>query len=75
MDIWFVGTVIDEKRWMVEGAFLSEKEAKTAAKFNEFILLAELGRLPVNATDAKKIYWPHQETWEQSALYKRRTPD
>jgi len=54
MELWFIGTALDDGRWMVEGAFITEAEAAKAAKHDEFILLAELGRLPAVATDAKK---------------------
>ena len=72
MELWFIGTALDDGRWMVEGAFITEAEAAKAAKHDEFILLAELGRLPAVATDAKKIYWPKQEEWEQSVLFRMR---
>ena len=73
MEIWFVGTAMDDGRWMPEGAFITESEAADAAKDSEFILLANVGeRFPSRAEDAKKIYWPKQETWEQSTLYRTR---
>lgn len=70
MELWFVGLPLGNG-WMVEGAFLTEDEAARAAKEGEFIVLAEVGeRFPTQATQAKKAYYPRQETWEQSALYK-----
>lgn len=77
MKLWFVGRslIVDgvEIGWMPEGVFLDEVAAAEAAKDDEFILLADVGkRLPQEAVDAEKMYWPRHESWEQSTLYKMR---
>lgn len=73
--IWFVGVTIEqddvELGWMPEGVYATEEEAAEAAREHEFVLMARVGeRLPEKAEDAEKIYWPRQEAWEESALYK-----
>ena len=79
MNIWMIGKPIigidgKELGWSAEGCFLEEQAAAYAAKDDEFIVLAKIGeRFPSEALDAIKIYYPKQETWETSALYKMRS--
>ena len=72
MEIWFLGTALDDGRWMAEGAFLTEAEAVSHANVDEFIVLTDMGRFPTDVNDAKKLYWPKHETWEESSLYQTR---
>jgi hypothetical protein len=77
MELWIVGICLvrngQEIGWMAEGAFLTESEAAAAAKNNEFIVCVKTGeRFPQSVDDAIKLYWPKQETWEQSKLYIQR---
>lgn len=72
MEIWVVGKLI-VGGWMAEGLYLSEIDAINAADSDEFIALVETGRpIPSEATDAKRLYWPGRETWEESKLYQMR---
>lgn len=69
-ELWCIGTLVDHDRWMVEGITKTEEEAITLVKEeDEFIVLVDLGRFPVKAKDAKRLYWPKRETWEQSKLF------
>ena len=71
MKLWFVGTAIDEEGWMVDGCYFLEAQAASAAKSGQFIVLGEVGGMfPANILDAEKAYYPNEETWENSILYK-----
>ncbi len=73
-DVWLVGKVLmvygEEKGWMPEGVYATEAEAAEAAREDEFIAVAAVGeRLPANAFDARKLYYPKRERWENSKMY------
>lgn len=71
--LWFIGTPIDGTRWMVECVFDNEDDAAANVKDGEFIVRVSPNmRLPVSVLDAEKLYYPKNETWEESALYKLR---
>lgn len=73
MKIWLVGTPLQDGRWMIEAASELESDAVKLAKEGEFIVLVDTeGRFPANAMDAEKIYFPCEETWETSFVYKAR---
>ena len=71
-ELWLVGSLESNDTWQCEGVYSSESEARLAAKFDEVIILVDYGAIPANALDAKKLYWPNQETWLTSNLYKLR---
>lgn len=75
--LWIIGVVISqggiELGWMAEGIFNTEVEAASMAQDGEFIICVKVGeRLPEKATEAIKLYYPKQECWEESKLYKLR---
>ena len=70
-ELWLVGS-LQNGAWQCEGVFATESSAAEAAEPGEFIILVDLGKLPKDALDAKKLYWPHEETWLTSNLYKLR---
>lgn len=73
--IWAVGTVLDERNWMAEALYWDEGSAAAAAAPGQFIVLVPIGApFPAEATDAEKLYYPNEETWEESALYRMRQP-
>jgi hypothetical protein len=70
--MWIVGKEI-AGGWMPDALFETEHEAAEAATDGEFIACVAVGeRFPAEAVDAIKLYWPRQETWEQSALFRMR---
>jgi hypothetical protein len=71
--VWLIGRITLYDSWMCEGVFLNEKDAMKYCKHGEFIILVDINeRLPEQATQAIKMYWPNEETWEQSTLYRIR---
>lgn len=71
--IWAVGTVIDEKNWMAESLHWDEAGAARAAKPGQFIVLCPIGEdFPSEALDAEKLYYPNEERWKDSALFRMR---
>lgn len=75
MDIWIIGKLLKvnnkEIGWTAEGVYQTEDKAKIYCKENEFIVLSSINeRLPEKAINARKLYYPRIETWEESKLYK-----
>ena len=55
------------------GAARREKRAAKAAKPGQFIVLCPIGMdFPAEATEAEKLYYPNEEQWEQSTLFRMR---
>ena len=74
MNVFLVMSIVKKTNTnMAEGVFLTETEAIEHCLYDEFIVESKVGeRFPENAVDAIKMYWPLQETWEESTLYKLR---
>jgi len=54
---------------MAEGIYENEEDAIINCKKEEFILLVDINhRFPEKVEQAKKIYWPYYEKWEESKL-------
>ena len=71
--IWAVGTVLDQQNWMAESLHWDEVAAAKAAKPGQFIVLCPIGEdFPAEAADAEKLYYPNEERWEESALFRMR---
>jgi hypothetical protein len=71
--IWVVATIL-ENTWMCEGLYWTEKEAVAAAKPGQAIILTTVGTpFPKRAVDAEKLYFPNEETWKESKLFKIRS--
>jgi hypothetical protein len=74
--LWVIGKpIVDDQElgWELQGVFYSEEQAAANAFENEFIAEVSVGeRLPDEAKDAIKLYYPKHETWETSVLYKMR---
>jgi len=71
--IWAVGTVVDEKNWMAESLHWDEADAAKFAKPGQFIVLCPIGEnFPTEAAAAEKLYYPNEECWEDSALFRMR---
>lgn len=69
--IWAVGTPFGDDHWMAESLHWSEAAAAEAAQAGQFIALCPIGKpFPERAVDAEKLYYPREETWEESALYR-----
>lgn len=74
-EFWIVGKELrandKEIGWMLQGLFELEKDAVSHVREDEFIALIDFNaRLPDDARDSKKIYWPHLEKcWEESVHY------
>lgn len=59
---------------MAESLHWNESEAAQAAKAGQFIVLCPIGEpFPAEATEAEKLYFPNEESWEQSALFRMRS--
>lgn len=62
--------------WMVEGVFDNEGDAKASCPNNHFIIKAKVNQMmPFQAVDALALYFPNEEKWEESKLYKIKNQD
>ena len=69
--VWIVFRVMSSGGAHTNGVFLTEESAVKHADKDEGIALVEVGkRLPFELSDCEKCYFPHQERWEQSVLFK-----
>lgn len=70
--MWIIGKVIEDN-WMAEGMYEKEQDAIDNCSKGEFIVLVDVNnRFPESVIDAKKLYFPNEEKWEESKLYKLR---
>ena len=69
---WLIGSPTQDDEWSLEGIFNTEIEAVIHCHNSEFIMGIKCGaRFPENVNDSQviKLYYPHDETWEESGLY------
>jgi hypothetical protein len=71
--IWAVGSLVGDVAWMAESLHWSEHDAAASAKSGQFIVLCPIGvDFPDQAMDAEKLYFPNEEKWTESALFRIR---